>query len=159
IFRKTEFIALNKENHGFGATRLGVHFGTALVGNFGGRHRLDYTAHGLTINLGARLEEANKALGTQICVSEVALLKADLAAQWRPIGDVWLRGATAPLAAWTTCPPYLDRSAYLRAFEQIEVMPETAALYFAQLPASDPLVRMYRARLHQGLTTTIIDLR
>ena len=159
IFQKTESIALNAANHGFGTTRLGVHFGTALVGNFGGRHRLDYTAHGLTINLGARLEEANKALGTQICVSEVALLKADLAAQWRPVGDVWLRGATEPLAVWTTCPPYLDRSAYLNAFEQIEVEPETAASYFEKLPASDPLVRMHRARLHQGLATTTIDLR
>ena len=159
IDQKTESISLESANHGFGTTRLGVHFGSALVGNFGGRHRLDYTAHGLTMNLASRLEEANKALGTQICVSAVALLKADLAAEWRPIGDVWLRGAAAPLAAWTTCPPYLDRSAYLKAFEQIEIMPETAALYFAQLPASDPLVRMYRARLNQGLTTTIIDLR
>lgn len=159
IFQKTESFAFDKKNHGFGTTRIGVHFGSALVGNFGGRHRLDYTAHGITMNLGSRLEEANKALGTQICVSADALVPSNLAAQWRPVGNIWLRGAAAPLAVWTTCPSNIDRSAYVKAFEQIEIMPETAASYFAQLSASDPLVRMYRARLHQGLATTLIDLR
>ncbi|MEQ1548411.1 MAG: adenylate/guanylate cyclase domain-containing protein [Chakrabartia sp.] len=159
IYNKTEAIALIDENHGFGKTRLGVHFGSALVGNFGGRHRLDYTAHGLTMNLASRLEEANKALGTQICASAVAVKQADLAGQWRPIGDVWLRGAFAPLEAWTICPTNVDRSAYMAAFAQIEIMPKEAALLFAQLPDTDPLVRLHRARLNQGLTTPMIDLR
>jgi class 3 adenylate cyclase len=43
----------------FGATRIGVHAGPALVGNFG------YTAFGDTLNTAARLEAANKFLGTR----------------------------------------------------------------------------------------------
>ncbi len=159
LHQQTESIAQNDANNGFGRTRFGVHFGSALVGNFGGRHRLDYTAHGLTMNLASRLEEANKALGTQICVSAAALSQTNMTAHWRPIGDIWLRGASAPLAVWTICPPHLDRSAYMKAFAQIEVMPKEAASLFAQLPTSDPLVRLYLARLNQGLTTTMIDLR
>ena len=53
----------------FGTTRIGVHAGPALVGNFGGGRFFDYTAYGDTINTAARLEAANKFLGTRICVS------------------------------------------------------------------------------------------
>src|SRR5579859_4387933 len=55
----------------FGATRIGVHAGPALVGNFGGSRFFDYTAYGDTINTAARLEAANKFLGTRICVSAI----------------------------------------------------------------------------------------
>jgi class 3 adenylate cyclase len=39
------------------------------VRNFGGSRFFDYTAYGGTINTAARLEAANKFLGTHICVS------------------------------------------------------------------------------------------
>ena len=52
-----------------GVTRIGVHAGPAIVGNFGGGRFFDYTAYGDTINVAARLEAANKQLGTRICVS------------------------------------------------------------------------------------------
>src|SRR5579859_3219295 len=55
----------------FGTTRIGVHAGPALVGNFGGSRFFDYTAYGDTINTAARLEAANKFLGTRICVSAI----------------------------------------------------------------------------------------
>src|SRR6202012_1479503 len=52
-----------------GFTGIGVHAGQALVGNFGGSRYFDFTAHGDTINTAARLESANKHLGTRICAS------------------------------------------------------------------------------------------
>src|SRR5207248_1127745 len=45
-----------------GATRIGVHAGPALVGNFGGSRFFDYTAYGDTINTASRLETANEFL-------------------------------------------------------------------------------------------------
>ena len=71
----------------FGATRIGVHAGPALVGNFGGNRFFDYTAYGDTINTAARLEAANKFLGTRICVSAAV---ADGAENFRgrPVGDL-----------------------------------------------------------------------
>ena len=53
----------------FGATRMGVHTGPAVVGNIGGEKHFDYTAIGDTVNTAARLEGANKFLGTRVCIS------------------------------------------------------------------------------------------
>ena len=40
----------------FGLTRIGVHTGSAIIGNFGGRARFTYTAAGDAVNTAARLE-------------------------------------------------------------------------------------------------------
>ena len=83
----------------FGATRIGVHAGPALVGNFGGSRFFDYTAYGDTINTAARLEAANKFLGTRICVS-AAVADGTEKFQGRPVGDLMLRGRSEPLRAY-----------------------------------------------------------
>ena len=83
----------------FGATRIGVHAGPALVGNFGGGRFFDYTAYGDTINTAARLEAANKFLGTRICVS-AAVADGAKAFRGRPVGDLMLRGRSEPLRAY-----------------------------------------------------------
>ena len=81
-----------------GVTRIGVHAGPAIVGNFGGGRFFDYTAYGDTINIAARLEAANKQLGTRICVSAILAAKAkDF--RGRPVGDLMLRGRTEALRA------------------------------------------------------------
>src|ERR1700749_3046052 len=87
----------------FGATRIGVHAGPALVGNFGGSRFFDYTAYGDTINTAARLEAANKFLGTRICVS-AAVADATGNFQGRPVGDLMLRGRSEPLRAYEPLP-------------------------------------------------------
>ena len=66
----------NVRGAALGATRIGVHAGPAIVGNFGGGRLFDYTVYGDTINAAARLEAVNKQLGTRICVSAVAAERA-----------------------------------------------------------------------------------
>ena len=83
----------------FGVTRIGVHAGPALVGNFGGSRFFDYTAYGDTINTAARLEAANKFLGTRICVS-ATVAEATENFRGRPVGDLMLRGRSEPLRAF-----------------------------------------------------------
>lgn len=75
----------------FGKTRIGINTGPAVVGNFGGARRFDYTAHGDAINTAARLEAANKALGTRICISGTTVDRCGGRA-FRPIGTLMLRG-------------------------------------------------------------------
>src|SRR3982074_1502572 len=50
----------------FGTTRVGVHAGPAMVGNFGGNRFFDYTAYGDTINTASRLPGANHVLRTPL---------------------------------------------------------------------------------------------
>src|SRR5690606_37198933 len=57
----------------FGHTRIGVHSGEVIVGNFGGQVIFDYRALGDPVNTAARLESVNKQLGTRLCVSEATL--------------------------------------------------------------------------------------
>ena len=53
-----------------GRTRIGLHRGVVVVGIFGGTNRMQYTAMGDAMNIAARLEGANKYLGTAILGSE-----------------------------------------------------------------------------------------
>jgi adenylate cyclase len=80
-----------KKGIAFGVTRIGVHAGPAIVGNFGGSRFFDYTAYGDTINVASRLETANKQLGTRICVS-AGLAEGVKNFRGRPIGDLVLGG-------------------------------------------------------------------
>lgn len=59
---------------GFGRTRIGLETGIAVLGEVGAAGKLDYTAHGDAINLASRLQEANKFLGTAICIGPEAAL-------------------------------------------------------------------------------------
>jgi class 3 adenylate cyclase len=140
----------------FGATRIGVHAGPALVGNFGGSRFFDYTAYGDTINIAARLEAANKFLGTRICVS-ATVADATENFRGRPVGDLMLRGRSEPLRAYEPLPPATCQgpaaAQYSAAFAKLEAgdaaaMPAFAAL--VGLHADDALAGFHLRRLLNG---------
>jgi adenylate cyclase len=119
-----------------GITRIGLHSGDALVGDFGGGRHFDYTAYGDTIHVAARLEAANKALGTRICASD-AVVRRVPGFQGRPAGDLLLRGCAEPLAAHE--PLTADRfalpatAAYAHAFGLLRARDQAAMPAFAAL--------------------------
>lgn len=83
-----------------GRTRVGLHYGEAIVGNFGGEGRIQYTALGDAMNTAARLEAANKALDTTVLVSAEVIEKlhsSDIADWFVPMGRVTLRGRATPV--------------------------------------------------------------
>jgi adenylate cyclase len=86
-----------------GCTRVGLHRGEAVVGNFGGEGRIQYTALGDGMNTAARLESANKALKTTVLVSAEAMEKSGL--DWfRPMGRVVLSGRATAVEVWEPVP-------------------------------------------------------
>ena len=90
-----------------GRTRVGVHFGEAVVGNFGGDKRIQYTALGDAMNTAARLEGANKTLKTKVLVSQEAAERSGL--DWfRPMGTVTLRGRATPVEVFEVAPDLAD---------------------------------------------------
>jgi class 3 adenylate cyclase len=140
----------------FGVTRIGVHAGPALVGNFGGSRFFDYTAYGDTINIAARLEAANKFLGTRICVS-ATIAKAAENFKGRPIGDLMLRGRSEPLRAFEPLRAEVfaapAMSQYSEAFAKLEAGDAAAMPAFAALVGShadDPLAGFHLRRLLNG---------
>ena len=50
--------------------RIGINSGKMLAGNIGGRQFSNYTVHGVDVNLGARLETANKLYDTRVLIGE-----------------------------------------------------------------------------------------
>jgi len=92
IFRRP----VNSDIPALGRTRIGLHSGDAVVGNFGGEDRIQYTALGDAMNTASRLEAANKALHTGILVSGQA--RGHIAdGALRPMGRVVLRGRSTPV--------------------------------------------------------------
>jgi adenylate cyclase len=152
----------HKKGVSLGVTRLGVHAGQAIVGNFGGGRFFDYTAYGDTVNVAARLEDANKQLGTRICVSATLAARAE-EFRGRPIGDLVLRGRAEALRAFEPLrhEQYENPTTknYLATFAKLEASdPRAMAAFAAHVGkhADDQLASFHLKRLLNGSTGTRI---
>jgi class 3 adenylate cyclase len=152
------------EGIALGHTRIGVHAGPAVVGNFGGGRFFDYSAYGDTINVAARLQAANKTFGTRVCVSATIAANAqDFCG--RPVGDLVLRGRAVPIRAFEpleagNCGD-ADTQAYLNAFKKLEAGDPGAVASFAALVgrnAEDRLASFHLRRLLNGEMSTSITV-
>lgn len=145
-----------------GVTRIGVNSGPAIVGNFGGDALFDYTAHGDAINTAARLEGANKYLGTRICISE-ATMSGVSNFYGRPIGTLWLKGKSQGTEVFEPLmqmnPDASPLQEYLEIYELLKTEHPGASEQLKKLHESypdDPLIRFYLHRLQAGLSGTNI---
>ena len=81
-------------------TRFGLHCSTALVGHFGARDRMNYTAIGDAINLASRLETLNKQYGTSIIASESIVARAHQAFDFRLLDIVAVKGKSQAIKVY-----------------------------------------------------------
>jgi adenylate cyclase len=118
-FRK-EVAAMDPDLPPIGKTRVGLHFGEAVVGNFGGDTRIQYTALGDSMNTAARLEAANKALESSVMASREFAERTTLD-WWRPMGKVVLRGRAQPVELMEPLPEFAadDRKALHDALDLV----------------------------------------
>jgi adenylate cyclase len=150
---------LNATGVVFGQTRIGIHSGEVIVGNFGGSTMFDYRALGDVVNTAARLESVNKHLGTLICVSE-ATLSGCPGAVVRPVGSLILKGKSESLMVYEPITASGDDGsvpardiAYETAFGLLRQRNPDAGEAFEQLARQrpgDPLVWLHLERLRAG---------
>jgi adenylate cyclase len=140
-----------------GITRIGVHTGPAVIGNFGSSTRFNYTAQGDSVNVASRLEALNKHFGTRMCVSGATRELCKNVA-FRPIASVILKGKTVPVEVWEPLhegdksDEFLER--YRDAFDKLEQEPDEVLPLFERLAGEapdDPCVKLHLERLRHGL--------
>ena len=155
----------DRRNIELGVTRIGVNTGNCIVGNFGGKNRFDYTAHGDPINTAARLEAINERLGTRICVSESTVAQCE-GIRFRSVALLVLRGKTQGMRAYL--PVSADRvdeklsERYEQAYDAYSNDAAESEALFAQLAADypdDPLVRLHAQRLGRGESGVTLVIR
>ena len=154
------------KNVAWGHTRIGVHCGEVIVGNFGGTALFDYRALGDPINTAARLETVNKHLGTRVCISG-AILEGCPGLPVRPVGRLVLQGKTQWLQAYEpvaatdarACAPlanYAAALALLQAGRTALALTQFQAL--AARHPKDPLVALHLRRLREGASDDLVVL-
>lgn len=113
---RAEVAAQDPDLPPIGKTRVGLHYGEAVIGNFGGATRIQYTALGDSMNTAARLEAANKALDSSVMASR-EFAEASGLDWWRQMGRVRLRGRARPVDLFEPAPdfPAEDRAALAEA--------------------------------------------
>lgn len=138
-----------------GVTRIGLHAGPAVVGNFGSSQRMDFTALGDTVNTAARTEGINKYFGTRICCTQSVVDQAKDQA-FRTIGHFALKGKSEYTTLYTPLPSTHNEEAeaeYQAAFSLLEQRDSSAPQRFSDLQGkypTDPLIIYHSNRLQSG---------
>ena len=155
-------IRKNADGIPIGVTRIGIHSGPAVIGNFGSSSRMDFTALGDTVNTAARTEGVNKYFDTRICCTQ-SVVDQCTDIHFMPVGDVVLKGkltgvglykpVTDEQAASELCQRYLQMYALLS--KQDVGAPQVVRQLHADYP-DDSLVNFHFDRVEAGLNTNLV---
>lgn len=135
-------------------TRFGVHSAGVLVGNFGAKSRLAYTALGDGVNLAARLEPLCKQYGVTVLVSECVAQAAREAFSFRRVDRVAVKGKTQGVEVFELIgragePTPAHVRSYERAFEAYLQLDFAAALSILETHLHDEPSAVLAARCRE----------
>lgn len=120
-----------KENKPLLTARIGINTGEVIVGNMGSRDVFDYTVMGDHVNLGSRLEGANKFYGTNIMISEYTYNYVKDKFYTRPLDLILVKGKKQPIKVYE-----------LIAFKEDELVDN----YLQMLKFYDQGIKAYQTR-------------
>jgi adenylate cyclase len=106
--KQLRFESIYHSNSAPMSMRIGINTGEMIVGNMGGKERFDYTVIGDSVNLGARLETANKQYGTGIIISEATFNKVKEHVLVRELDTIVARGRTGTTKIYELLGPGSD---------------------------------------------------
>jgi adenylate cyclase len=104
---------------------VGINTGDAVVGTIGSEQRLEYTAIGDTINIGARLESLTREHRVPILISESTCEEIRGAFEVRYLGEVPVRGKAAPVKIYAVLGPAGQPGVSTRPAPAARIAPES----------------------------------
>lgn len=147
-----------------GVTRIGVHCGPAIVGNFGGNRFFNYTAMGDTVNIAARLEGANKVIGTRNCIS-LQVAKQTRGFLLRQVGVLYLRGKSEGVTAFEALSNTAENRRLCEEYSRAQVLLSAkdsragpAFEFLVKKYPQDGLIVFHQRRLAKGVCRADIKL-